>query len=100
MSHRLVLLMPIAQKTWWYYTLETGIDPKSAIDVAEKNMHECVKKTVLYRQKHTRPFKYMPRYFTFYVMRGGQPNIEKTRQIGKFRIWLEDQRVDILYEWN
>lgn len=100
MSYRLVLLVTLGKGTGRFHTIASDINPKHALEIGLDKVQEAMEITVTYRQKYRRPYKMMPKYLRFYLMSGGQPNVEKTRMIGQFEIPLDGSEPKIVKEWR
>jgi hypothetical protein len=100
MTYRLVLCIPIRQKTINFHTINGNINPNIAIDLAYDMMPHCRELITMYRQKYQRSYKFMPKFLRFHIIRGGQPNVEKTREIGRFEIPLDGSEMRVVREWR
>ena len=100
MTYRLVLRVPVAKGTGRFHTINGDINPNTAIEYALDKVQECIELIVMYRAKNIRSFKFLPPNLWFFIIKGGQPNIEKPRQIGQFQVPLNGEEPKIVMEWR
>ena len=80
-----MLLIPVNKHSWRFHTLNGDINPNDALDIALNTLQDSVDIVNTYRMKGMKSYKMLPLHLRFYIIKGGQPNVEKPRQIMEWR---------------